>query len=84
MFLKAKAEASKADNPNWFQAMPGPFTDEYQKTVVKEIETLDGMDSWVVVEKKSSMNIVDSTWAFNCKRFPDGRIKTFKAQFCPS
>jgi hypothetical protein len=29
LFLKAKAEASKADNPNWKQAMNGPFADEF-------------------------------------------------------
>ena len=28
------------------------------------------------------MNVVDSTWAFKCKRYPDGLIKKFKAQFC--
>ncbi len=27
-FLKAKSEASKEDNPNWHQAMNGPFADE--------------------------------------------------------
>jgi hypothetical protein len=29
LFLKAKAEASKADNPNWKQAMNGPFAEEF-------------------------------------------------------
>ncbi len=29
LFLKAKAEASKEDNPNWKQAMLGPFKEEY-------------------------------------------------------
>ena len=28
-FLKAKAETSKEDNPNWWQAMNGPFADKY-------------------------------------------------------
>lgn len=28
------------------------------------------------------MNVIPSTWAFKCKRFPDGRIKKFKARFC--
>jgi hypothetical protein len=39
LFLKAKAEASKADNPNWWEAMKSPFADEYWKAAVKEIET---------------------------------------------
>ncbi len=29
LFLKAKADASKEDNPNWKQAMNGPFNKEY-------------------------------------------------------
>ncbi len=29
LFLKAKSEASKEDNPNWHQAMNGSFADEY-------------------------------------------------------
>jgi hypothetical protein len=28
------------------------------------------------------MNVLPSTWAFKCKRFPDGRVKKFKARFC--
>ena len=39
LFLKAKAEASKADNPNWWEAMRSPFAHKYWKAAVKEIET---------------------------------------------
>jgi hypothetical protein len=28
------------------------------------------------------MNVLPSTWAFKCKRYPDGRVKKFKARFC--
>jgi len=82
LFLKAKAEASKEDNPNWSQAMNGHFSDDYWKAAVKEIETLEGMEAWEVVDEKTGMNIIDSTWVFKLKRFPDGLIKKFKARFC--
>ena len=39
LFFKAKSEASKEDNPNWRQAMNGPFKEEYWNTACKEIET---------------------------------------------
>jgi hypothetical protein len=52
LFLKAKAEASKADNPNWWEAMKSPFADEYWKAAVKEIETLEKMDCWDVVDRQ--------------------------------
>ena len=82
LFLKAKAAASKEDNPNYWEAMNGPFADEYWKAAVKEIETLEGMDAWDVVDKTPDMNVIDSTWAFKLKRFPDGMIKKFKGRFC--
>ena len=40
LFLKAKAEASKTDNPNWWEAMKSPFANKYWKAAVKESETL--------------------------------------------
>lgn len=82
MLLQAKSAASKEDNPNWFQAMNGPFADEYWKAACKEIETLEGIDAWEVVEREDHMNVLPSTWAFKCKRFPDGTIKKFKGRFC--
>jgi hypothetical protein len=45
LFLKAKAEAMKADNPNWKQAMSGPFVDEFWKVAVQEYRMLEGMDA---------------------------------------
>ncbi len=39
-FLKAKSEANKEDNPNWYQATNEPFADEYWKAAAKEINTL--------------------------------------------
>ena len=28
------------------------------------------------------MNVLPSTWAFKCKRYPDGSIRKLKARFC--
>lgn len=33
-------------------------------------------------EKPKSVNVIPSTWAFNVKRYPDGRFIKFKAIFC--
>jgi hypothetical protein len=80
--LKAKDEASKEDNPNWKQAMNGPFKEEYWKAALKEIETLETMDAWEVVDQVEGMNVIDSIWAFRLKRYLDGIAKKFKARFC--
>eukprot|EP00956_Cyclotella_meneghiniana_P033325 scaffold95021_cov33-Cyclotella_meneghiniana.AAC.1 len=82
LFLKAKSEASKEDNPSWKQAMSGPFKEEYWQAAVKEIETLESMDAWEVVDRTDDMNVIPSIWAFKLKRFPDGMVKKFKARFC--
>ena len=70
------------DNPNWRQAMNVQFADKYWEAAVTEIETLEFMKSWEVVERQDDMNVLRSTWAFKLKRQPDGLIKNFKAHFC--
>jgi hypothetical protein len=40
LFLKAKAEASKLDNPNWNQAMNGEFAPEFWDACKVKINTL--------------------------------------------
>ncbi len=49
-----------------------------------EIATLEALNAWEVVEyDPSSMpNVIWLTWAFKCKRYPDGLVKKFKACFC--
>ena len=82
LFLKAKSEASKEDNPNWKQAMNGPFKEEYWRAAVKEIENLESMNVWEVVDRPEIGNIIDSIWAFKLKCYPDGMPNKFKARFC--
>lgn len=60
LFLKAKSEASKEDNPSWRQAMNGPFKEEYWEAACKEIETLQSMDAWEVVDREDGMNVIQS------------------------
>jgi hypothetical protein len=62
--------------------MKSPFADEYWKAAVKEIETLEKMGCWDVVDRPEGVHTIDSTWAFKIKRYPDGLIKKFKARFC--
>ena len=82
MILATKSAASKEDNPTWWEAMKGPYADRYFEAATVEIETLESKDSWTVVDRTDSMNVLPSTWAFKLKRFPDGSIKKFKGRFC--
>jgi hypothetical protein len=47
-----------------------------------EIFTLESIEAWKVVKLENDMNVISFTWAFKCKRYPDGLIKKFKARFC--
>ena len=80
--MPIKTKGLDPDNPNWLQAMNGLFSEEYWQAACIEVETLESMDAWSVVDRTPEMNVLPSTWAFKCKRFPDGLIKKFKARFC--
>ena len=80
MILAAKANSE--DNPNWEAAMNGPLADGYMEAASKEIETLKKMEVWEVVPRLKSMNVLPSTWAFKCKRYPDGKVRKLKGRFC--
>ncbi len=76
LFLKAHSAASKADNPSWREATRGKFADEYWEAMKLEIATLENIDAWSVVDRNDSEgsphHVIPSTWAFKCKRYPDG------------
>ena len=62
--------------------MHGPFADEYWKAAATEIETLEAIKAWDIVECTKDMNVLQLTWPFKLKSFPDGIIKKFKAWIC--
>ena len=77
------AKANSDDNPDWHTAMNGPDKEGYWNAMCKELETLTVQkDAWEVVDREQWMNVLPSTWAFKCKRYPDGLIKKLKARFC--
>ena len=77
------AKANSADNPTWNEAMNGPNRDGYWEAMAIELETLAiKKQAWDVIEREPWMNVLPSTWAFKCKRYPDGLVKKLKARFC--
>ena len=81
MALSTKANA--ADHPTWEQAMNGPEAKGYWEASKKELNTLKTKcDAWEVVQRQPWMRVLPSTWAFRCKRYPDGSVRKLKARFC--
>jgi hypothetical protein len=67
--------ANAEDNPTWEQAMNGPDKAGYWKACEIELNTLtQKRDAWDVVDREPWMNVLPSTWAFKCKRYPDGSV----------
>ncbi len=62
--------------------MKGPYSKEYWKAAQIEISTLENLNAWEVVDVQDNMNVLPSTWAFKCKRYPNGTIKKLTGQFC--
>jgi hypothetical protein len=76
-------QANAEDNPSWEQAMSGPERAGYWKACETELNTLkEEKDAWDVVDREPWMNVLPSTWAFKCKRYPDGTVRKLKARFC--
>ena len=78
LYVKSKP----ADTYTWAEAMTSIDKDGYWEAAKIEVDTLEKMKAWDVVDRQSFMNVLPSTWAFRCKRFPDGSIKKLKARFC--
>ena len=47
-----------------------------------EIETLEGMRAWDVLNCNNGINFIISTWYFKLNQYPDGLINNSKARFC--
>jgi hypothetical protein len=55
-------KANTEDNPMWNEPIGVPNTKDYWQACKKE-----PMYAWEVVEQKSWINVIPSTWAFKCK-----------------
>ena len=79
--LMTKVDA--ADNLNWEQVMNGHDSAGYWEACKKELHMLvDKKHAWYVIECQLRMNVLPSSWAFRCKRYPDGSVQKLKARFC--
>ena len=80
--LAAKTQKRDEDAPTSNMAMNGPFAEEYWAACQAELATLRKIEAWEVVKIQPGVKPIQSTWAFWCKRYPDGSVKKFKARFC--
>jgi hypothetical protein len=81
--VSSSASIYNEDNPSWDAVTKGLFEAEYWQATHVELNTLvNKLRFWDLVSQLLHMNDdLPSTWAFKIKRFPDGTVKKFKAQF---
>jgi hypothetical protein len=48
--MALQAKANNPDTPNWFKAMNGPFAEGFWDACYKEIDALESMGVWDVVD----------------------------------
>jgi len=80
--LVFSARANSDDLPTYREAMKSPDADGFMDAMAEEIETLELMGAWEVVDRPVGQNVLPGTWALCRKRYPDGRVKKLKARFC--
>jgi hypothetical protein len=54
----------------------------YKEAMQVEYETILSKHAWTEVKREKWMNVVPSTSAFKCKRYPAGSVRKLKARFC--
>ena len=78
--------AAQIDNDtlNFHEALNGPDAEGFYQAMEIELETLESLKSWDIVPREAAngYNILQSTWTFKRKRYPDGSVKKLKARFC--
>ena len=80
--LVLSAKSNSSNNPKWFEAMRGPYSDQFREAAKVEIDTLDSIGACTKVKRENWINVLRSTWVFKIKKFPNGLIRKFKGRFC--
>ena len=78
-------KANDPDTPTYREAIFGEHGEEYWTAMKNEIEALVKRQTWDIMTRNQVPKgepIVPGTWAFKCKRRPDGTFRKFKARWC--
>ena len=78
-----KIQVHDADNPTYSDILR--YEDEERKlweaAMITELKSLRDLGSFKMVSRPRGSNVLQSTWSFVKKRYPDGRLKKYKEHF---
>jgi hypothetical protein len=70
-----------SDEPrNWSEVVESDKREEWREAMEKEIESLQRLGTWEVVERPKGVAVVGSRWVFKTKLTPTGEIEKLKAR----
>jgi hypothetical protein len=78
-----KASKKDPDSPTFQEAMTSPYCKEFLEAMRTEVSELESHKCWDVVPKTEvpeGAKVLPMMWVFKIKRFPDGRVRRFKAR----
>ena len=80
------ASKSDPDTLMYHEAMMASDKESFREAMDVEIAGLEAQRTWTVVPRSrataNGKKVLPGTWTFKRKRYPDGRIKKYKARFC--
>ena len=80
------ASKSDPDTLMYHEAMMASDKQEFRDAIKVEITGLERQNTWNIVPRTSATTqnkkVLPGTWTFKRKRYPDGRIRKYKARFC--
>ena len=80
------ASKSDPDTLMYHEAMMASDKQEFRDAMEVEITALERQNTWNIVPRTSATiqnkKVLPGTWTFKRKRYPDGRIRKYKARFC--
>ena len=77
------ASKSDPDTLMYHEAMMAFDKADFCEAMEVEIKCLELQHTWNIVPRsEATKTVLPSTWTFKRKRYPDGRIRKYKARFC--
>lgn len=67
-------------NPSPSEALRGPQANHWREAIRRELDGLEAMDTWAVVDRPPNVRLVDSKLILKVKTDPDGIPMKFKAR----
>ena len=80
----SKVQIDEKDNPTYKEILRGAEEEKQllDEAMVQELKYLVGLGSFEVIDIPRGGDVLQSTWVFKRKWYPDGTLKKYKSSFC--